>query len=122
MLFVVEHDHTTDTTRGDDVARVKTRGADVRTIGTSDRIGRILEEYDVRKGFTDRFPIWDVSYEVGEKKTLRLRGDNLLELVYTGYVRIEFNVTKYGFHTQLNDGRDGRRKSTRGCHNLRTLG
>jgi hypothetical protein len=118
---IVKHDHSTYTTRSDDMTRIEARGADVCTTCVSDRVCRILKECDTWEGFTDRFPIGDVPDQVGEEETLRLWGDNLLKIFDARNIRIETNVTEYWFETKLHERGNGCRKPTRGCYYFGSL-
>ena len=72
VVGVIKHHHTSTSTRGDDMTRVETGGAYIRAISLNDGIGGIFKEDDVREGFPDGFPIWNVTDEIGEKKALRV--------------------------------------------------
>jgi hypothetical protein len=121
MCGIVEHHHTADTTRCDDMARVETRGTDVCATRASDSIRRIFKESDTWECITDRGPIGYVPYEIGKKEALGFRCDNLLELLDGWNVRIETNITEDWFETKLYERCYSRGESTRGCDHLRSF-
>src|SRR5210317_752061 len=121
MLLFVEHNHTTHTTRGDDMTRIKARRADISTFRTSDGIGRILEKDQVGESLANRFPIGDISNEVWEEETLCLGCHDFLEMFNGGYIGGETYITEHGFETQLHERGDSRSKSTSGGNDFRSL-
>src|SRR6056300_1785029 len=118
---IVEHHHTTYTTRRDNMTRIETRGTDVCAVCFSDGVSRILKESDTWECLANSLPIRYITNEVGEEETLRLWGDNLLKIFDGGDIRIETNVTEHRFESQLHERRYCRCKSTRRCYHFGPL-
>jgi len=121
MCGIIEHHHTTDTPSRDDMTRVEARGTDICAVCSGNGVSRILKESDTRERLANSLPIGDVPDQVGEEETLGLWGDNLLKIFNGGDIRIETNITKHRFESQLHERRYCRCKSTRWCNHFGPL-